>query len=368
MIKEGKTMQELDVVCEQIECAQHPEDIFGVESNKVLVKNIFRQLSKVVHPDRNNGDARANNAFVKLTEYYEGAIKKLTNGTYGDTLSEEQTNVSDSDSFTIQTRKNTYTITKTLAEGDLGVVYGGQAIGDEFNGPIAVKVVDDNADNDLMQNEIKILQLFKNNPANQLKHLPVLLDRFKTSDGQLGTIMEYIDGYDLYSIREGLRWKYGIDQKHVVWMMNRTLSAIGYAHSQGCVHGNIDPSHIMIRPRDHNAWIIDWCYSALNPAQTGDGFKVLNEEFSAPEVAQKKPPLPASDLYSLGKTMIFALGGDVKTNVMPASVDIALQRFLKFFVLESPRQRAQDAWEMHAMLNDLVVELWGPKKFLEFQI
>lgn len=361
-------MGELTVVCEQIERAQYPEDIFGIEANVTFIKSTFRQLSKVVHPDRNNGDAQANDAFVKLTEYYAKATRKLTQGIYGDTLSEEQTDISDSESFTIQTRKNTYTVTKTLAEGDLGVVYGGQAIGDVFTGPVAVKVVDDSADNDLMQNEIKILRLFKDNPASQLKHLPVLLDRFKTSDGQLGTIMERIDGYDLYSIREGSRWKYGIDQKHVVWMMNRALSALGYVHNLGCIHGNIDPSHIMIRPKDHNAWLIDWCYSALNPARTNDGFKVFNEEFSAPEVVQKKSPLPASDLYSLGKTMIFALGGDVKTNAMPASVNVALQRFLKFFTLESPRQRAQDAWEVHAMLNELVIELWGPKKFLEFRI
>jgi hypothetical protein len=45
-----------------------------------------------------------------------------------------------------------------------------------------------------------------------------------------------------------------------------------------------------------------------------------------------------------------------------------IRLFLEFLVGESPLQRAQDAWEMHQLLNDLVVGLWGPKRFLEFEM
>src|SRR5262249_19682565 len=153
--------------------------------------------------------------------------------------------------------------------------------------------------------------------------------------------------------------------KHMVWMLSRLLSVLGYAHSKGIIHGNIDPSHLMIRPSDHNLFLIDWSYAAVNPFRTGDGFKVWREHYSAPEVAERKRPIPASDLYAVGKCMIFILGGDVRNNSLPAQVDEKIQRLIIYFVRESPLQRAQDAWEMYTFLRKLMEELWGPRKFLE---
>jgi len=346
------------------------EDVFGdLKGDKEKVnrtaKKIYYRLSMVVHPDKNVDDKEmANEAFVRLSEFYERAQKKIQQGTYGQRIE----NKNDKGiGFVIKTRKQEYVISSTLAEGDLSVVYGGNCVGsDDFAGQIAVKIFGDVVDNRLAQNEIKVLELLQSEPSNQNKHLPVLLDKFKTTNGQLGTILRQIDGCDIYSIRE--KYKDGVDGKHMVWMLNRLLSVLGYVHSKGIIHGNIEPGHFMIRPKDHNGWLIDWCYAAVNPARSGDRFKVYNEDFSAPEVKEQKSPIPASDLYSVGKLMIYVLGGDVKTNTMPSTVEDKLQRFIKFFVRESPIQRAQDAWEMHAQLSELIIELWGPKKFLELKI
>lgn len=363
---------ELQMAYDNIMQAVCAEDIFGiVEGEKKIivnaVKGTYRRISKIVHPDRYNSDVNkremADEAFKRLNEFYEGAQDKIDNGTYGECLNEEDAKDS---GFIIKTLKREYIISSTLAEGDLSTVYGGDcAGGDDFAGKIAVKVFEDVEDSDLAQNEVKVLKLFQAEPSNQSKHLPVFLDRFKTTDDQQGTILRYIDGYDLYSVRE--KYKNGIDRKHMVWMLNRGLSALGYVHSKGVTHNNIEPGHFMVRPKDHNAWIIDWCYASINSNRNSDGFKIYNDDFSAPEVKDKKPPLPAADLYSLGKCMIFILGGDIKTNEMPDIVEDKLQRFIKFFVRESPLQRAQDAWEMHEKLNELVIELWGQKKFLEWK-
>lgn len=53
---------------------------------------------------------------------------------------------------------------------------------------------------------------------------------------------------------------------------------------------------------------------------------------------------------------------------MPVSVEDSLQCFIRYFVRKSPIQRAQDAWEMYRELSDLIIRLWGPKKFLEFSM
>jgi len=360
---------ELNALYELISQAVSPEDIFGNlegENDKLsAVKDAYRKIVLVVHPDRCDVRVKemANDAFTRATSLYEKAQKKIEQGVYGTHTPEH--NGAERD-FVIQTRKREYRIKSTLAQGDLSTVYLGECnSGDEF-GKVAIKVIDDPGDNDLMMNEIRTLKLFQSQPANQSKHLPVLMDQFKTSDNQLGIVLRCLDGcYDLYSVRE--KYKDGVSEKHMVWMFNRLLSVLGYVHSKGVTHNNIEPAHLLIRPKDHNLFLIDWSYAAINP-KSGDGFKVFNEEYSPPEVRLRKSPLPSSDLYAAGKSMIYILGGDPKTNFIPSSVNDKLRRFVEFFVMESPLQRAQDAWEMHAMLNELVVELWGPKRFLEFEM
>jgi len=359
--------EELNRVYNHIKQAVCVEDIFGAVAEDESVKKSYRHLSQVIHPDRHNDPSdkeMAEDAFKDLSAFYQTAQKKLENGTYG-TRSQEP----ESDTkivFVIKTRKREYHIKSTLAQGDLSTVYSGDCLGGEDSASmVAVKVIEDIADNDLAQNELKVLRIFHSEPTAQSKHLPVLLDQFKTTEGQVGIILCLIDGYDLCSVHE--KYPDGVPQKHVIWMLNRLLSAIGYVHSRGVIHGNIEPSHLMIQPRDHNLFLVDWSYSAINPFQSGDGFKIFNEDYSPPEVAEKKPPIPASDLYSIGKCMIYLLGGDVKNNLMPPSVNERLQRFIQFFVRESPLQRAQDAWEMHEKLIEMRDELWG-QRFLEFKM
>ncbi len=217
-----------------------------------------------------------------------------------------------------------------------------------------------------MQNEIRMIKLLHHEASIYSKHLPVLLDQFKTSQGQLGMVMKRLDAYDLYTIRE--KYKKGIPAHHIIWVFRRVLSVLGFAHSKGIIHGNVEPAHIMIRPRDHNVYLLDWSYSVYKPGTTGQGFKAINEEYSPPEVAQRKPPIPASDLYSLAKCMVFLLGGDIKNNSMPDKVDEKIQRFIQFFLRESPIQRPQDAWKMYRELDDLREDVFGPHRFREFSM
>lgn len=269
--------------------------------------------------------------------------------------------------FVIATAKRQYRVNRTLAQGDLATLYEGEyGWAGGARGEVAIKIACDPADNDLLQNETRMLRLLQTEPGAYGKHLPVLLDRFKTDQGQTGIVMERIDGYDLYSVRE--KYPDGIPQEHIVWIFRRALSALGYAHSKGILHGNIEPGHILVRPRDHNVHLVDWCYALYKPSQTGAGFRCLNEEYSPPEVAERQPPIPASDLYSLAKCMVYLLGGDTRRLTLPARVDARLQRFIQFFLRPSPLQRAQDAWEMYGQLDALREEIFGPHRFIEFEM
>lgn len=359
----NKDLDDLYQKLAQCVCA---EDLFIKITGKnaeVLTKKIkehYRKLAKIAHPDRYQ-DAEekevAEEAFIALHQLYNSALQKVSTGTYGK-------NVDDSSSFFIETAKRPYFINETIAEGDLATVYGGHCRGGEDAGQVAIKVAEDSQDNDLLKCELRILKLLHSEASTYSKHLPILLDEFKTTQGQVGIVMRKIDGYDFYSIRD--KYPEGIPQNHVIWIFRRALSVLGYAHSKGIIHGNIEPAHIMVRPRDHNVYLIDWCYAIYKPATTGQGFKCINEDYSPPEVGEGKPPIPASDLYSLGKCMVYLLGGDINSLEMPASVDDKIQRFIKFFCRSSPLQRAQDAWQMYGELDRLRKEVFGSHKFIEF--
>jgi serine/threonine protein kinase len=104
------------------------------------------------------------------------------------------------------------------------------------------------------------------------------------------------------------------------------------------------------------------------PARTRQGFRVYNPDYSAPEVREKKPPLPAADLYSIGRCLLFLLGGDLTSGEMPTLVDDRLQRFVRYLTRPSPLQRAQDAWDMFVELERVRAGIYGPHRFQEFVV
>jgi serine/threonine protein kinase len=366
--------EELKRAYEQIMQAVRAEDVFGMppKGTDILkaVTKIYYRLAKVVHPDFQNDDPDAkevaDEAFTRLDQFYKKAVKKIEKGLYG-TDTWEDDSAHPGNGFTIKTSKREYRIFSTIARGDFAVIYGGDCLGGEdFSGRIAAKVAEDPQDNDLIKNEVRVLELFQAGPSKQSKHLPVLLDQFKTNADQLGMILRYINAHDFYSIRE--KYPQGVPAEHAVWILTRILSVVGFSHSRGVIHGNIEPAHLMVSNRDHNVFLIDWSCAAINSWQTGDGFKVWNESYSPPEAKARALPTPAADLYSLGKCLIYLLGGNIEENTMPDSVDQRFQRFIQFFVRESPLQRAQDAWEMYDKLLELRTEIWGKPKFIEFPL
>ena len=55
---------------------------------------------------------------------------------------------------------------------------------------------------------------------------------------------------------------------------------------------------------------------------------------------------------------------DVRLGTIPPQVDERFARFVQFLTRDSPRQRAQDAWETAAQLQSLRTEVFGPSRFL----
>ncbi|MBL7058056.1 serine/threonine protein kinase [Patescibacteria group bacterium] len=364
-------IQELQIVHDKVVQAEFPEDIFGSNSSHFKVN--FRHMAKIVHPDLYSGakdsvKAMAHITSSKLNDLYERAKKVDVDGTYGLRKSQVEEEKEEFN-FVVTIKKQMYHLKEVLLEDDFFTIYGGYYLKEDGERQeIIVKIANTESENDFIENDLRISKILQE-PDDEYdfgKHLPVLLGRFKTSDNQLASIWQKIDGYDLFEVRE--KYPKGVPQEHVVWMLNRILTVLGFAHEKGIVHGNIDPSRIFIRPRDHNGWLCDWSCAVNLPKKTGEQFKVWNKDYSAPEVKDKASPLPSADMYSLGKTMMYLLGGDVLTNEMPSCVDIRLQRLIRYFVLGSPYGRASDAWQTRHHLREIRREVFGPDRFREFRM
>jgi serine/threonine protein kinase len=268
--------------------------------------------------------------------------------------------------FAVTTERATYQVTTTLAAGEIATIYGGHARGGEA---VALKIADDSSDNDLLQAEVRVLTMITGEPDGPIKFFAKPLDQFRTKDGRLGTVFAHLDGFDLTAVRDRCRRRGapGLPPQHLIWVLRRCLAALGLAHKAGVLHGNLDPAHILIRGHDHMMWLIDWCWAVVNPAQTGQGFKVMNEVYSAPEVRERGRPTPASDLYALGKCAIFLVGGDPATKTLP-DMDPRLARFLKYLAVESQGGRPQDAWEVYSQVEQLRKQIWGTHEFVPLEL
>ncbi len=368
------SIEALQEVYSSIMYASSSEQVFGMigGGNKkdclVNLKKSYGQISKVVHPDIYNYDLdaqeMANEAFIRLSELYERAKKKVEMGTYGekgeDYLSRKM----------VETASGVYyfDFSQPIAEGDKSLIYAGnngQCGAGDPEGMVVVKILDDVRDNDLMINEIRILEMFKNDPGKQSRHLPVIIDSFVAKEGTKGIILRQIPEMTLPELLHG-PYPNGMPTKKAVAVMSRCLSLLGFVHSKGIVHCNIEPDHLIVNRPNHNVVLIDWAYAAYKPFQTNGRFKVLNEPYSAPEVAQGLIPTPSADLYSLAKCIIFLMGGDPKTNDFPSGIDERFKRFLEFFLRESAIQRPRDAWEMWWQLAQLRQEMFGDHVFEPF--
>lgn len=344
--------------------ALRPEDIFGLPPQGIDARAHFddrhRALARSIHPDlyRDHDELRglAQDAAARLEALHrEATARRDPNRDLGHAAS----------ATILQASQNRYILEEAFARGDFATLYHGRLEGSQGPaGRVVLKIADDPGDNDLLLQESKVARRLQEHPSRQSPYLPVLLDTLRTQDNRLANVLRFCDGVDLYEVQE--KYPQGVPPQHLIWIFRRCLSALGYAHSQGILHGNLEPGHVLVRAQDHAIFLIDWTCAIVEPARTGQGFRFHNATYSPPEVAARKPPLPSSDLYSLGKTMLFLAGADMSTLECPDTYDPRLARFLRFFVKESPLQRAQDAWELFQQLGALRKEIFGQHRFQTF--
>lgn len=243
---------------ERVETATDARDLFPEPD---AARSTYRRLARVLHPDVNPGDKRAEQAFARLTELWN-----LYNGkTPGDVRHPAASN----GTIIYETKRYTFALHEYWSRGDLANLYFVSYVPGQVSSALnaaMLKMPRSPKNNDLIVNEITALKTLKEKVPEQYRmYHAKTVDSFRHKDAASGKdrraiVTEYLDGF--VSLREVLdAYPQGIDPRDVAWMARRLWIALDTAHEAGVAHGAVFPEHVMIHPADHGVVLIDWCYS-----------------------------------------------------------------------------------------------------------
>ncbi len=339
--------------------ATQPEDVFGSLSRPLeqSLREIYREMVIELHPDHNQlRIPEATEAFKLLQEWHAAAQTKVMAGTYGTEPTLE-----------VSSRRHHYLSGKPPIVGDLCDVFTARADGKR---KVIVKVARHPKNNDLLSAEVTTLRaIHAHLDGTPLRaHFPVLIETFRLKDEvgalrQTNVLRHEADSFSLADVRK--RYPEGLHPADAAWMFNRMVAALGNAHEAGWVHGAVVPEHVLIRPKDHNGILIDWCYSV----RSGQQIKAISparRPFYPPEVLQKLAATSATDIFMAAQCMIFILGGDVTTDSLPSTVPKPITALLRACLIPAPKRRYQNAWHIFDDFKEILERLYGEPTFRPF--
>jgi serine/threonine protein kinase len=294
----------------------------------------YRRFSKIVHPDvaPTGRASSATAAFAKLSALW-----------------------ADRDGTTMTTKRGTYRVGARVAAGDIADLY---AVDGRM---VLLKLPRRPADNDLMAAEARALTtLDRAGDPRHRAYAPRLVESFTHEDTRrarrTAVVLERLDGFvSLADVRAA--YPGGVDPRDAAWMWRRLLAGLGWAHRAGVVHGAVLPEHVLIHPAEHGLVLIDWCYSVA-PGERIPALVAKHRAAYPPEVAARAAATPATDIF-------------MATGLMRRLIKdppAALRRFAAGCEYDAPRMRPPDAWLLLAEFDELLENLYGPRRFRPFQI
>jgi hypothetical protein len=349
------TFDELSRVVREAAKAQ---DVFGPmpSGDMDVLRSRYYERARVVHPDRNRGIAGAVEAFQGLGHWYEVAQREVASGTYGASAD-----------VIITSKRATYKAVASRLQGDLCDLFEA----DSMDGRVVLKAVRHGRNNDLMNAEARALRRVERElrPQPVRAHFPTLAETFTLDDGTMQRQVNVLRLEEQYVTLENVTraYRHGVAPEHVGWMFNRVLAALGATHNLGLVHGAVLLPHVLVRPFDHNGLLLDWCYS-VESGMTIKALSVAYRDDYPPEVHDKQPATPATDLYMAARCIVRLLGGTSDIDSLPAHVPRAMVALLRACTIASPHRRYGSAWSVWDDWREVLHQLYGPPAFRPFHM
>jgi serine/threonine protein kinase len=294
----------------------------------------YRRLVKIVHPDvaPAGRTSAATAAFARLSVLWD-----------------------ERDGRVLTTKHGSYRVGTQIAAGDIANLY-------RVDGGVAVlKLPRMPIDNDLMAAETAALErLARHGEPRFREYAPRLMESFTHQDDsgvrRKANVLERLRGFvSLADVAGAI--PDGLDPRDVAWMWRRLLVALGWAHRAGVVHGAVLPEHVLIHPAEHGLVLVDWCYSVA-PGERIPALVAKHRDRYPPEVIGRAPASAATDIFMATGTM----------RRLIKDLPKPMRRFADGCVFDAPRMRPQDAWRLLAEFDEMLDNLYGPRRFREFAL
>ena len=174
-----------------------------------------------------------------------------------------------------------------------------------------------------------IVEINKIKKLGKHPQIPQLLDYFE-ENWQFYLVQEFIEGETLEKIVEkGL-----LSETDAIQLLQDTLKVLDFVHQRGVIHQDIQPSNLIIRDRDRQICLIDFgeikqiSLKANTPLDETTTQIIGRLGYVPPEQKAGNPNF-TSDLYALGKTVIYALSSKSphKVNLQTIEFDTLTKNF-----------------------------------------
>ncbi|HEV2755556.1 MAG TPA: protein kinase [Actinomycetota bacterium] len=201
-----------------------------------------------------------------------------------------------------------YSLEEPLGSGGMGAVW--RATDTLLQRPVAVKEVQvpvtvPEGERDVTRSRV----LREARAAARISH-PGAVTVFDVveEDGRPYIVMELVEAPTLDEVvrRDG-----PMDEARAAAVGLEILGALEAAHAQGIVHRDVKPGNVMLPP-EGPAKLADFGIASVkgDPKLTATGLVLGSPSYMAPEQAKEDVTGAASDLWSLGATLYFAVEGE----------------------------------------------------------
>lgn len=200
-----------------------------------------------------------------------------------------------------------YDLLEQIGSGGMGIVW--RAHDTLLQREVAVKEIRFPAGTNEDEREILRKRVFREaRAAARLAH-PSVVTVYDVieEDGQPFIVMELIDAPSLTDV---VRLDGPLQPARAAAVALDILSALEVAHAAGVVHRDIKPSNVMV-PASGHCELADFGIASVqdDPSVTSTGLVLGSPAYMAPEQGSRGVTSPASDLWSLGATLFFAVEG-----------------------------------------------------------
>ena len=200
-----------------------------------------------------------------------------------------------------------YRIIREIGRGGMGAVYLAGRADQAFEKRVAIKLVKRGIDTDA------VLQRFwyERRILAGLEHpyIARLLDGGTSPDGRPYFVMEHVDGKPLdHYVREQ---RLAIDK--ICELFRKICEAVSYAHRNLIIHRDLKPANVLVTA-DGTPKLLDFGIARLLSVDPDEqtiagpsGIHALTPEFASPEQMRGEAVTTATDVYSLGSTLLAIL-------------------------------------------------------------